>query len=67
MQTMDLKSWLEREKLTQEAFEAQSGISQSIISRACNGVAISSENMVSLYNATGGAVTPNWLVLAAKD
>jgi transcriptional regulator with XRE-family HTH domain len=66
LQTLNLADWLKRESLTQEQFEAASGISQTIISRAVRGEDISAESMRSIYNATRGAVTPNWLVLAAE-
>ncbi len=51
-----LKDWLKANNLTQEQFEERSGVSQAVISRACNGGGVTEENAQKILAATGGAV-----------
>lgn len=60
---MNLKDWLASQGLTQEKFEELSGIDQATISRLCLGKDCTDETKRKIYDATGGQVTPNWLVL----
>lgn len=59
----NLKDWLKANDVTQEQFEATSGVPQSTISRICKGGDSTDDTKRRIYEATNGEVTPNWLVL----
>jgi transcriptional regulator with XRE-family HTH domain len=60
---MTLAEYLGRNGLTQKAFGARAGIEQSYVSRILAGAPISGTTARRIYTATGGAVTPNDLLL----
>ncbi len=59
---MTLKDWLKENGYTQKSFAAHLGVAQSTISRAVNG-RCEFAVMIKIYEATSGAVTPNWIIL----
>lgn len=57
---MQLKSYLEREKISRASFGATIGVSEVAVTRYINGARIPRpEKMARIEAATGGAVKPN--------
>lgn len=64
---MTLADYLRTNGLTQEAFGARVGVRQNHISRLLAGALMSTSLARRIYWATGGAVTPNDLLLPSQS
>lgn len=61
----NLSQYLKDEGITQDEFSKKHGIPQSTVSRICSGGDTTPKMMRKLHAVTGGAVTPDCLVLKA--